>query len=73
MRPGPSSCQKRPGIHDSAASAGARRRHWVGCSASKKSGKSIKENRAIKKSKKAVAETDPMAVFLRGEPRPSRI
>ena len=41
-------------------------------SASKKSGRSIKEKRAIKKSRKAVAETDRMAVFLRGEPGPSR-
>jgi hypothetical protein len=42
-------------------------------SASKKSGRSIKEKRAIKKSKKAIAETGRMAVFLRGEPGPSRI
>ena len=40
-------------------------------SASKKSGRSIKEKRAIKKSKKAVAENARIAVFLRGEPGPS--
>jgi len=42
-------------------------------SASKKSGRSIKEKRAIKKSKKAIAETDRIAVLRRGEPGPSRI
>ena len=41
-------------------------------SASKKSGRSIKEKRAIKKSKKAIAENDRIAVFLRGEPGLSR-
>jgi hypothetical protein len=40
-------------------------------SASRKSGRSIKEKRAIKKSKKAIAETDRMAVFLSGEPGPA--
>jgi hypothetical protein len=39
-------------------------------SASKKFGRSIKEKRAIKKAKKAIAETDRMAVFLRGESGP---
>ena len=37
-------------------------------SATKKSGRSIKEKRLIKKSRKAVAENDRMTVFLRGEP-----
>jgi hypothetical protein len=41
-------------------------------STSKKSGRSIKEKRAIKKFRKAIAETDRMAVFIRGEPGPSR-
>jgi hypothetical protein len=41
-------------------------------SASKKSGRSTEEKRAIKKSKKAIAETYRMAVFMRGEPEPSR-
>jgi hypothetical protein len=41
-------------------------------SASKSSGKTIKEKRAIKKSKKAAEENARMAVFLRGEPRADR-
>ena len=36
----------------------------------KKPGRSIKEKRLIKKSRKAVAENDRMTVFLRGEPTP---
>jgi hypothetical protein len=39
-------------------------------SAAKKPGRSIKEKRLIKKSRKAVSENDRMSVFLRGEPRP---
>ena len=37
-------------------------------SVTKKPGRSIKEKRLIKKSRKAVAENDRMTVFLRGEP-----
>ncbi len=37
-------------------------------SPSKKSGKSIKEKRAIKKSRKATTENDRMRVLLRGGP-----
>jgi hypothetical protein len=37
-------------------------------SATKKPGRSVKEKRLIKKSRKARAENDRMAVFLRGEP-----
>jgi hypothetical protein len=40
-------------------------------SVAKKPGRSVKEKRLIKKSRKAVAENDRMTVFLRGEPRPS--
>jgi hypothetical protein len=36
----------------------------------KKPGRSIKEKRLIKKSRKAAAENDRMTVFLRGEPGP---
>jgi len=39
-------------------------------SAAKTPGRSIKEKRRIKKSRKAVAENDRMTVFLRGEPKP---
>jgi hypothetical protein len=39
-------------------------------SVAKKPGRSVKEKRLIKKSRKAVAENDRMTVFLRGEPRP---
>jgi hypothetical protein len=39
-------------------------------SVTKKPGRSVKEKRLIKKSRKAVAENDRMTVFLRGEPRP---
>lgn len=38
-------------------------------SASKKSGKSIKEKRAIKKVKKVTGEQDRIAGVLRGKPR----
>jgi hypothetical protein len=38
-------------------------------SAAKKPGKSIKEKRLIKKSRKATAENERVAAFLRGEPR----
>ena len=38
--------------------------------ATKKPGRSIKEKRLIKKSRKAAAENDRMTVFLRGEPGP---
>ena len=41
-------------------------------SASRKSDKSIKQKRAIKKSKKAVAENDRIAAFLRGGPGADR-
>jgi hypothetical protein len=41
-------------------------------SPSKKSGKTIKEKRVIKKARKAVAENDRMAVFRRGEPGVNR-
>jgi hypothetical protein len=42
-------------------------------SASKSSGKSIKEKRALKKSRKAAAgENTQAADFLRGEPRAGR-
>jgi hypothetical protein len=37
-------------------------------SPSKKSGKSIKEKRAIKRSRKAATENDRIGVFLRGGP-----
>ena|SRR5690242_15634176 len=37
-------------------------------SRSKKPGKTVKEKRMIKKARRAVAENDRMAVFLRGEP-----
>jgi hypothetical protein len=37
-------------------------------SSSKKSGRSIKEKRAIKKSRKATAENDRIEVFLRSGP-----
>jgi len=40
-------------------------------SVAKKPGRSVKEKRLIKKSRKAVAENDRMTVFLRGEPRPA--
>ena len=40
-------------------------------SVAKKTGLSIKEKRLVKKSRRAVAESDRMTVFLRGEPRPS--
>ena len=36
----------------------------------KKPGRSVREKRLLKKSRKAVAENDRMTVFLRGEPRP---
>lgn len=36
--------------------------------AAKKPGRSVKEKRLIKKSRKAVAENDRLTVFLRGEP-----
>ena len=39
-------------------------------SAAKKPGRSIKEKRLIKKSRKSAAENDRMSVFLRGEPGP---
>jgi hypothetical protein len=39
-------------------------------SVAKKPGRSVKEKRLIKKSRKAVAENDRMTMFLRGEPRP---
>jgi hypothetical protein len=39
---------------------------------SKKTGKSVKEKRVLKKARKAVAENDRMAVFVRGEPRVTR-
>jgi hypothetical protein len=39
-------------------------------SASKKSGKSIKEKRLIKNTRKAATESERMTVFLRGEPKP---
>jgi chaperone required for assembly of F1-ATPase len=39
-------------------------------SASKKPGRSIKEKRLVKKSRRATAENDRMTVFLRGEPKP---
>ena len=41
-------------------------------SPSKKPGKSVKEKRVIKKARRAVAENDRMAVFVRGEPRVAR-
>jgi hypothetical protein len=37
-------------------------------SAARKPGRSVKEKRLIKKSRKAVAENDRLMVFLRGEP-----
>ena len=37
-------------------------------SVTKKPGRSVKEKRLIKKSRKAAAENDRMTVFLRGEP-----
>jgi len=37
-------------------------------STTKKPGRSIKEKRLVKKSRKAVAENTRMTVFLRGEP-----
>jgi hypothetical protein len=40
-------------------------------SAAKKPGRSVKEKRLIKKSRKTVAENDRMTVLLRGEPRSS--
>ena len=39
-------------------------------SMAKKTGLSIKEKRLVKKSRKAVADSDRMTVLLRGEPRP---
>jgi hypothetical protein len=39
-------------------------------SVAKKPGRSIKEKRLIKKSRKAAAENDRLTVFLRGEPEP---
>jgi hypothetical protein len=39
-------------------------------SVTKKPGRSIKEKRLIKKSRKAVAENDRITDFLRGEPKP---
>jgi hypothetical protein len=39
-------------------------------SATKKPGRSLKEKRLIKKSRKAASENDRMTVFLRGEPPP---
>ena len=39
-------------------------------SMAQKAGRSIKEKRLIKKSRKAVAENDRITVFLRGEPKP---
>jgi len=41
-------------------------------SPSKKPGKSVKEKRVIKKARKATAENERIAVFLRGEPRVPR-
>jgi hypothetical protein len=41
-------------------------------SMSKKPGKSLKEKRAIKKSKKSDTENAPSAVFHPGESRPQR-
>ena len=41
-------------------------------SPSKKSGKSIKEKRAIKKSRKATVENDRIGVFLRSGPAADR-
>jgi hypothetical protein len=41
-------------------------------SESKKTGKSVKEKRVMKKARRAVAENDRMAVFVRGEPRVAR-
>jgi hypothetical protein len=40
--------------------------------ASRRSDKSIKQKRAIKKSRKAVAENDRIAAFLRGGPPTDR-
>jgi hypothetical protein len=39
-------------------------------SAAKKPGRSVKEKRLLKKSRKAAVETDRLTVFLRGEPGP---
>jgi hypothetical protein len=39
-------------------------------SATKKPGRSVKEKRLVKKSRKADAENDRLMVFLRGEPGP---
>jgi hypothetical protein len=39
-------------------------------SVAKKPGRSVKEKRLLKKSRKAVAESDRIMVFLRGEPTP---
>ena len=39
-------------------------------SVAKKPGRSVKEKRLIKKSRKAVAENDRITDFLRGEPKP---
>ena len=39
---------------------------------SKKPGKSVKKKLIMKNARKAIAENDRMAVFLRGEPRVAR-